>query len=38
MILLEGFVKKTRKTPERNLKLAQARKMESEHDQEEIEP
>ena len=38
MILLYGFVKKTRKTPERNVKLAQARKSELEHSREEIEP
>ena len=38
MILLDGSVKKTRKTPERNVKLAQTRKKELEHDQEEIEP
>ena len=38
MILLHGFVKKTQKTPKRNLNLARARKTEIEHDQKEIEP
>ena len=38
MILLDGFVKKTQTTPQRNLQLAQARRSELEDDQEEIEP
>lgn len=37
MILLHCFVKKTRKTPKRNLNLARARKAAVEHDKKEIE-
>ena len=38
MILLHGFIKKTQKTPKRDLDLARARKMEVERDQKEVGP
>ncbi len=38
MILLHGFIKKTQKTPKRDLDLARARKMEIERDQKEVGP
>ena len=38
MILLHGFIKKTQKTPKRDLELARARKMEIERDQKEAGP
>ncbi len=38
MILLHGFIKKTQKTPKRDLDLARARKIETEQDTEENNP
>ena len=38
MILLHGFIKKTQKTPKRDLELGRARKTAIEHHQKEIGP